>query len=358
MGDSPALTRFAAAPTEPPPAVAAQLGAPGLQWSSSRVGNEGAYPNGGIWRYRTRSDDDHTLSTVVKRTGPQFLGGDPIWAHSLDPAHPMWWGREAAFYASDLSTRGWSQEARVARCFGVDDGPAGTVEIWLEDVEIPSLSIDVYRDVVRALASWQVVTTDGDQPFLSRGWIPSHLQRRNQRDNHEVAVDPRWQELLRHGIGDSLRHALQARITDPRTAGEMLGAFPQVLTNYDLHHANIGRANSDGMTAIIDWAFVGWGPIGQDVAHLAFDIWDLLTPAMTLQEVWDDLAATYLDALYAAGWAEPAEVVLRSMTTAFAVRHGWVAEYLLEMAADFPDEMIPATAARADFLAACLQRID
>ncbi len=355
MVDVPTLDRFGSAPDRPPPAVARELGVDGSTWCGSRVGHDGAFPNGGIWRYTAEGVDGAATSCVVKRVGPQFFGGNPIWANSSDPSHPTWWGREAAFYRSGLAARGWSADARVARCFGVYDGPAGTLEIWLEDLDIPALSIDVFRDVVRSLAHWQVATTGATDEFLSQGWIPAHLDRRHL-DNEAAIADPRWDELLRRGIGSSLRDALTRRISHPQVAGDVLDKFPQMLTNYDLHHANIGRAKADGATAIIDWAYVGWGPIGQDVAHLALDTWDKLEPGATPQSVWDDLAATYTGALRDAGWTGSDDDVMQSMATAYAVRHGWAAEHLLEMATTLPDEA-PSIAEHADFLAGLMRSI-
>ncbi len=92
------------------------------------------------------------------------------------------------------------------------------------------------------------------------------------------------------------------------------------------------------------------------MAHLALDTWDKREPAATLPAVWDDLTSVYLDALSDAGWAGSDDDVKQSMSTACAVRHGWVAEHLLAMATSLPDEA-PSISEHADFLAELMHSI-
>src|SRR5262245_58631769 len=96
------LERFARAPERPPDKVIRQL--PGVTWQRTKVGHDGPFPNGGIWRFEP--------GLVVKRIGAQFPGGDRIWRNSNSPGHPHWWVREADFYRSHLATTGWGPQAQ------------------------------------------------------------------------------------------------------------------------------------------------------------------------------------------------------------------------------------------------------
>jgi hypothetical protein len=111
------------------------------------------------------------------------------------------------------------------------------------------------------------------------------------------------------GLSPAVRDAVTARIINPGEIRDRLHRGPQFLTHYDFHHGNIGRADDDDV-AIIDWAYVGWGPAGRDVGHLVLDTWDHLPDFAAPIEAWDDLTGTYSAALREHGWnGNPAEAL-------------------------------------------------
>lgn len=305
-----------------------------MVWRSEQIGDrEGLYPNGGIWRYVCQ---DPTLRVFLKRIGPQFLGGDPVWGGRLEAADPHWWRREAEFYGSDLAVRGWAATAGPAACYGIVDGPAGSIDLWLDDLDIPTLTLDSYRDVVRSLAVWQLAHRDTEAAFLSSDWIPTHVERR-RLDNNATLAHPNWQLAIDRGLNPRVREVVETRVTDAATATRLLARHPRVLTHYDLHHGNIGWTRDEHRPAIIDWAFVGWGPVGQDVGHLALDTWDKLQPAHTVREVWDALTETYVSTFQAneAPWTP--DDIRASIRAAIAVRYGWSIDELLTAAPHLTD---------------------
>jgi hypothetical protein len=337
------LERFAHAPERPPDKVIQQLH--GRTWHREQVGHDGPFPNGGIWRYEP--------GLVMKRIGAQFPGGDKIWSNSTDPGHSHWWLREADFYRSELATTGWGPQARPARCYAVTDGPAETIELWLEALDIPSHEPDTYEKALASLAHWQVATAKTTADWLSKDWIPSHLRRRGL-DNAKTLAHPGWPHAFEHGLDPRVREAVHHRVTDPVDARRRLAGLPQVLTHYDFHNCNIGRT-PEGDVRIIDWAYVGWGPIGQDVGHLAIDAWSHLRS--TPRDTWTSFADTYVGALQAAGWTGPAEEVRHSIAVSTAIRHGWVIGHLLEHAAALPDELWPSAIQTVEFVAGLIERL-
>jgi hypothetical protein len=139
----------------------------------SRFGGDGPFPNGGLWRFESL-----TRSVFVKRTGSAYLGRDPVWRLSLEEQDPQWWGREAAFYGSDLALAGWSDSCGPAECFAVD-ARSDEIDLWLEYVDTIPLPVSEYESAVQGLARWQVEHRQSDSPVLSRGWLAQHVSRRH-----------------------------------------------------------------------------------------------------------------------------------------------------------------------------------
>ncbi|GAB3400799.1 phosphotransferase family protein [Flindersiella endophytica] len=340
------LERFEQAPERPPGKVIRQLGDdPAASWERSKVGYDGHFPNGGIWRFEP--------GLVVKRLGAQFLGRNKVWRGSLGPGHPHWWVREAEFYRSELATDGWGPQAAAARCYGVTDGLAETIEVWLEAVEVASEQRDTYEKALASLANWQLATTKASAGWLSRDWIPTHL-RRHGLVNAKTQAHPNWELAIERGLDPRVREAVSNRVTDPPEARKALAEFPPVLTHYDFHHCNIGRT-PDGGVRVIDWAYVGWGPVGHDAGHLALDSWHQV--GSTPRTNWDELTGTYVDAIREAGWTGPADELRRSIATSTAIRHGWQIDELLNAATKAPDEVWATGVQQVEFVAELIERL-
>lgn len=325
-----AQVRFGPLRATPPAAVVRGVGGNGSPWRAERLGSDGPFPNGGMWRVLQPGTPG--ASAVVKRTGPAHLGGDPVWAGAVDPADPQWWGREAVFYRSDLATDGWTDGSRAARCLAIDDHD-DVRDLWLEDVADLPLPSSEYRRLVGALARWQVHHRDADHPWLSHGWIAHHLGRRGL-DNTRTLEDGRWSRLFDAGIPASVRDAVRRRLTDPTAIGRLLDELPQLLTHHDLHHMNLGRVGDE--IVIIDWATVGPGPVGHDVGLLLVDRATGLGDGLPAE--WEQLIATYTEALRAAGSELPVAEVERSVAISTVLRHGWVIDYVLARS----DDLAPA----------------
>lgn len=328
--------RFGPIRSIPPRQVLERLGVKnGSTWATDRLGDEGGFPNGGMWRFR--SLEGRSASAVAKRTGPQHLGTDPVWRGSADPIHPQWWGREAEFYRSLLATEGWGSDCRAATCYTVDDHD-GVRDLWLEDVGGIPLPRSRYGSAVSALARWQMHHSTTDLAWLSRGWIPTHVRRRGL-DNDKTLADPEWNRLHDLGMPPSVRDNVRYRITDPIVIASILDALPQVLTHYDFHHMNLGEV--DGQIVIIDWATVGWGPVGHDVGFMLMD--HALDLGESMTDAWNDLIRCYVAALHAAGGDyDPADVE-RSVAISNVIRHGSMIDRLLDNSPALTDQQIKAS---------------
>ncbi|MFD2082581.1 Phosphotransferase enzyme family protein [Actinopolymorpha cephalotaxi] len=348
--EPPQLPRFGPIRQVPPDGVLRAMpgASSGTRWRTDRFGgDEDHYPNGGIWQFTARPPAseptsepaaDASFSTMVKRTGVNHLGTDPVWRGRPDPADPQWWGREAAFYESDLATSGWAPGVRAAHCYAVDDHD-GCRDVWLETVNVPA-TLDVCERAVAGLARWQVATASARHSWLSEDWIPTHVRRRDL-DNARTLAHPAWPSAIERGLDPALRDVVADRITDPARIRQLLKGFPRVLTHYDFHNANLGLVADK--VAIIDWAYVGWGPIGHDTGHLAADVAGRELPP---DKVWEVLLSAYCDALTEAGWTGDPAVVRRATTTSNVLRLGWQIDHVLSIVEDLRDDAIPAVNAR------------
>lgn len=314
-------------------------------WTASKIGNDDGYPNGGLWRVEAdRRRSGSTAAAFVKRTGPNYLGTFRVWRLRADPTDPQWWGREAEFYLSDLATVGWTDDVRTPRCY-VDDHD-GCRDLWLEELAGIPAPLDVCRRAAAGLAHWQVANAASDHSWLSDGWIAKHVDR-HDLDNERTLAHPAWPAAIERGLDPSLRELVRARVTDPAEITRRLARLPQALTNHDFHNGNLGTI--DGQVAIIDWAYLGWGPIGHDVGHLALT----LEPTGTIDsaEAWQTLETAYCDGLVAAGWTGDLAEVRRSMIISNELRLGWWIDTLLNAADKITDQALAAQSQRLLFLA-------
>ena len=331
MSEPAVGTRFGPIRETPPTPVLDDLANPPAEWEQVRIGTDDpGFPNGGLWRFIDPGSRQHL---AVKRTGPTFLGGTHVWSLTTDPDDAMWWGREAQFYLSDLASEGWSSGVRPARCW-VDDHD-GWRDLWLEGVDdIPS-SLDVCRRAVTGLAGWQVANADVDHGWLADNWIARHVGRYGL-DNDRTLAHPAWPSVIARGVDPALREAVKIRLTDPAEIRRELADFPQLPTHHDFHNGNIGTVAEE--VVIIDWAFVGRGPIGHDAGHLALT----LEPqgARDLVAAYSDLESAYCDGLVDAGWTGDLAEVRRSMIMSNRIRLGWMIDYLLKTADQASDEQL------------------
>ncbi|WP_345564023.1 phosphotransferase [Nonomuraea rosea] len=155
-----------------------------------------------------------------------------------DPRHWAYWRREPLAYASGLLPYG--TELTAPRCHGVVDDV-----VYLADV---SGSPGSPRVAARRLGAWQAGAAVPGVP-----WLAGHqlAQRLAVGEWTPVDADPRVAGLWRRQ--EELLNAL-ARL-------------PVVLTHGDFSPGNL--VASEGRTVVLDWATLGAGPVGADLAALA-----------------------------------------------------------------------------------------
>jgi hypothetical protein len=162
-------------------------------------------------------------------------------SNASDPGHWVYWRREPLAYASEVLPTGPGLSA--PRCYGVVDDV-----VYLAEVPGGPESADIaaYR-----LGAWQGTASVPDVGWLSRHQLAQRIAASNL-DWAQVGADPRlvalWQR--RSELLDELKYV------------------PHVLVHGDFHEGNLIAAH-DLTTVVLDWATLGTGPVGADLAGLA-----------------------------------------------------------------------------------------
>ncbi|MFC0032516.1 phosphotransferase family protein [Micromonospora chaiyaphumensis] len=292
---------------------------------------------GGLWRTRRAG-----RPAVLKLIAPPGAGAGPAhWAASDDPGHWNYWRREVEAYRSGLATTCYAEAGLVAPDpLVIEDRPDGTVALWLTEAAGRPGTTGTVRDLAdlarrlgAAQAAW--LADPGVSPasrragdvspydWLARDWLRDYTLSRPVTEpvpwDHPAAVAA-WPGSLR----DDLR-----RLWEQRQA--VLAAtdrLPRTLCHHDVWPTNLVFA--DAGPVLLDWSFVGPGPIGEDAANLVLDTFlDGLVDVALLTEVADAVLDGYVDGLR--GAVEPA-LVAHAVRLSGAAKYFWLSPVMLNRA--------------------------
>ena len=191
-----------------------------------------------------------------------------------DPGDWDYWKREALAYRTGL-LNDLPDGFAAPRCFGVEEVDDERVVIGLEDVRDAGPNpwpLDRYGLAARHLGRFNGANQTGGRPdwsWLSNGRIRQWLSQAD-RGFQEFDV------LARSPIGSAwLTDESVARTKrawrDRRPLLDALGRLPRCLCHHDAFRRNlIATRTEDGhdLTVAIDWAGVGMGVVGEDLATL------------------------------------------------------------------------------------------
>lgn len=280
------------------------------------LGDDRAVPT--AWRVRRLGTGLHSPTSgvyVVSGTA-HAPGGAPTWRVALkvlrppadvaahQPEHFRYWRRELLAYRSglldDLPGR-----LTAPRCLAATEGPGEVAHLWLTAVagtgrwSAGRLAAAAHR-LGGFGGAWAAGRTRPDVPWLSRGQLRRRVQRTDSAGGLPLLVDPAaW------------RHPTVADLVGGRTAAALaevwaarhallsrLGELPQTLCHGDFHRGNLLTAPRQ--TTVLDWATVGFGPLGADLA----DLWlgEVATERGEPGAVAERLYASYIAGLREAGW--------------------------------------------------------
>ena len=277
---------------------------------------------GGIWRVR---GPDGTAIVKVARHPPQ-TDAPKAFPTSNEPTHWNYWRREAFAYETGLAATAYAGAGITAPAL-LEAGtrPDGGVELWLADVggtggfdwPVPRLA-RFARELGAAQARWagRVPAV----PWLSRRWLAQYVA---EAPNWVGPVDPAvwdhpnvapWPEPVRARLRELW--AGRARMLAVAEAGE------HTLCHLDVWPANL--ADTAGTSVLLDWAFVGEGAVGEDLANLVVDCFtDGLMDMAVLPELTEVAVDGYLAGLRDGGWAGSDDAIRAAVHASGAAKYSW-----------------------------------
>lgn len=205
------------------------------------------------------------------------------------------------------------------QCHGVLDHPDGTCWLWLEDIGDMSSSawpLGHYGVVARHLGHFNgAFLTSRPLPrwtWLSTDWLRHYVEQSAPameplRSSIASSWGSRW--LPEEDVDQFFRLWAERELY----LGT-LDRLPKTMCHFDIFSRNLfGRKTADGddQTVVIDWAFVGPGPIGADLNPL---VWFTAAAEFVMdrvQEIEEIAVEGYMEGLRDAGWqGDPLQVRL------------------------------------------------
>ncbi|MBV7327237.1 aminoglycoside phosphotransferase family protein [Chloroflexi bacterium TSY] len=282
----------------------------------------------GIWQIRGIADAQHhsiSWSLIVKILDRSLSGdGEATWNY---------WKREALLYESDLLDE-LSGHLKAPRCLGVTIQADAQAWIWLEDLgQVPngSWSLDDYTTAAQHLGEFNGCYLTGKavptQTWLSKHWLQKWLDRAPGIERfNELAGHPIVQRLYPAGIQSTLRH-IWLQQTEWLN---ILDKLPHTLCHMDAFPNNLRLYTNDTsqqQTIAFDWAYVGIGAIGEDLAPLVWAnlLWAHVDSQVQPGDIELRTSAVltgYLAGLRQAGWSGDEQTVRLGYTIASLLRYG------------------------------------
>lgn len=286
---------------------------------------------------RARWRDRPAVRKVIRPDGPVVV---PHWDSSSDPTHWNLWNREDHAYTSGVADTFAADGVRSPELLERIERGDGSVELWLEDVAgRPGAEWEVadHARFARRLGAAQARATPDrvpDRPWLSRGWMRAYALSRPPGPGI-VEDDEAWAHpVVVEGFGDSLE---RIRVGCRRWWDEherwfaLVESLPRTLCHLDCWPHNLVAAH-DGTDVLVDWAFVGWGAVGEDPGNLVPDTFfdHFLEPGRFAEldaAVWQ----AYATGLESTGWPHDIDLARLGMV-ASAIKYLWLPGLMVENA--------------------------
>jgi len=299
-------------------------------------------PSAGVtnWRREILHGGAGFIGSVHRFAGTADDGGSSVsWSLILkairgDASEPptafKYWKREPLAYESGALDE-LPAGVCAPRCYGsvVTDDSAW---LWLDDVRDdlgPEWPLEHYGVVARHLGLLNG-TYLGDRerlglPWLTRGWLAAWVeQAAPAMAGFETSIDhPVFAHIYSSEVADCMLRLWAARTP----LLEALARLQQTFCHLDAFRRNIIRrrdAEGDVQSVLLDWAFVGTGALGEELAPLvaASVTFDPATECECLADL-DHLAFNgYLDGLHDVGWRGNPDEVRFVYATTTALRYG------------------------------------
>ncbi|HRQ42445.1 MAG TPA: hypothetical protein PLD25_31400 [Chloroflexota bacterium] len=237
-----------------------------------------------------------------------------------------YWQRERLAAQSDLFYH-LPSGLRVPRCLAIT--PASEDEYWLWQEYLPEdgeWTMGDYHEAAYRLGQWQAAQVGRlpDYPWLSQEWLARWVNLPLTSIVGVVEAINGWQHpLLTAYFAPEELAALQQLWVNRQQYLERLAQLPQTLCHLDVYRANMRRRGDD--LVLLDWAFVGQGALGEELAALVGATLLLAhVPLAGAEELERAAFAGYVAGLRAAGWADDTAVIAEAYRCAMPLRYAFI----------------------------------
>jgi len=279
----------------------------------------------GVYRFAGNGKDRGQpvwWSLILKELGAPAEGGyENDWNY---------WKRETKAYGSGL-LEDLPGGLGAPRCFGVEELADGTMRLWLEDLSASNdtpWSVDRYALAARHLGQFNSAGLAGHPlpyaSWLSNDWLRGWVAANNAAMDH-------LRRVLEHPLvrrvypADVARSFLRLWAEQEAFLGR-IDRLPHTLCHLDAFRRNLlSRRLADGseQTLALDWAFVGRGAVGEELAPLIrASILFFEAEGIPAQELEEAAFQGYLDGLADVGWRGDPQVVRFGYVASAALRYG------------------------------------
>ncbi len=144
-----------------------------------------------------------------------------------------------------------------------------------------------------------------------------------------VTVDEAWAELIDTGVVTSEERDRQVKFAlSERYLLSILEEVPETICHNDFWTNNL-FGDSGQLTTVVDWAFIGRGAIGSDIANMVASAgFDGFVSGADLLAFGERVFLAYLNGLRDAGWTGD-ERLARLGYLASSVKYAWVVAAML-----------------------------
>lgn len=303
----------------------------------------------GVYRLRGRARSkgiSHPWSVVLKivrdPAGLEAAPGLTLPEDEAPPTNFFYWKREVVAYQSGVLDD-LPPGLAAPRCFAVVEAAPRVFWLWLEDLGAPPQlwTLDRYRETAHHLGRWNGAYLAGrplpPQPWLHYDWLASLVGGVGPVWAAWVAqAPPEWGDpLLRVAVARPTLERIERLRADAPLFLAALERLPRTLCHRDAFPANLfERRGADGQpqAVAIDWAFVGVGAIGEELAPL---ITMRARPAggIDRRQVEEVAIDGYMAGLQEAGWSGDIRVVRLGYAATAPLRYSLMTAGALVLAA-------------------------
>ena len=305
------------------------------------------------WHVRPLSGGFEASSSVYHVSGDAWASDQQLpWAAILkiirpsvdrhEHTHWNYWKREADAYRS-----GWLQAEPAGlaapRCYHISERADGSMWLWLEvlqDTASKPWSVSTYERVAYQLGifngSHREHASIGTERWMSGDWLRRYVTDYGQPLAHlpDLHNHPLVSKLYPPAMAHELFHLWQHR----EAFLAILDRLPKVICHLDAWENNLFVTQITPVAVriiAVDWAFVGIGAVGQELAPLIGMSETLSDEPGKIDAVEEPAIAAYLDGLYASGWQGSERDVRLGYTIAMVLTYGlggtgWILGIMLD----------------------------